>query len=209
MQKSGWQDNITAYDYWGGQATDSVIFLVESGYDMEQGEIDKMTKFLDAVEAYDGVRYSWNWRDQAMIDYDDNCAYIDPTYGERDVIQLECEIVGRRVIENDEVVWEDIEEFFVDDHTRALPSWYPYDQLFGAGFEDVSCEFENGFYGRVDHPEEISKRMYDEGYTAVLFQIKSANPFSINFCVWGKKDKPDSKKLMQEMMDEFKIIKES
>jgi len=189
IQQKGekWSENISWYDHWQGQATDSVIFLVES-HGLPEGEFDKMTKFLEAVEDYDGVRYSWNYRDQAMIDYDDNCAYIDPTYGERDVITLGCEIVGRRVIENEEVVWEDIEEYFLDEHTRALPSWYPYDQLFGAGFEDVSCEFENGFYGMVDSPKEIAKRMYDEGYTGVVFQIKSAGQFAIEFCVWGKKD---------------------
>jgi len=187
ISAKGWEDNIEWYDHWDGQATDSVIFLVDS-YGLEDGEFDKMTKFLEAVEDYDGVRYSWNYRDQAIVDYDDNCAYIDPTYGELDVITIEGANVGRRVIENEEIVWEDIEEYFLDDCTRALPSWYPYDQLFGAGFEDVSCEFENGWYGREDSPDKIAERMYDEGYTGIVFQIKHIEQFAVEFCVWAKKD---------------------
>ncbi len=208
MKGEKWSENISCYDYWGGQAMDSVIFLVES-WGMEEGEFEKMIKFLEAVEAYDGVRFAWTYRDQARIDYDDNCAYIDPTYGELDVIGLSDGDVGRRVIENEEIVWEDIEEYFLDDHTRALPSWYPYEQLFGAEYEDVSCEFEYALYGTTDKPEEIARKMYDKGYTHVVFQLKSVGQFAVNFCVWGKKDKPDPKKVMQEMLDEFKIIKES
>ena len=182
-----WEDYISWYDYWGGQAMDSIIFVVDT-YDMEDEESYKLTKFLEAVESYDGVRYSWNYSDQVEVDRNDNCAYVDPVYGEYDYITVGCESVGRRVIENEEVIWEDIEEVFVDEHARALPSWYPYAQLFGAGYEDVSCEFENGLYGRTDKPEEIARNMYDRGYTHVVFQIKSVGQFAVNFCIWGKKD---------------------
>jgi hypothetical protein len=183
-----WEENIEYHDIYNWGATDAVVFLVSS-WGMDNEEFEKMTKFLDAVTGYDSMRYEWNYRDQAAIDVEDNCAYIDPVYGEVDYITGdEGQIIGRRVIENEEVIWEDIEHLFLDDHTRALPSWYPYDQLFGAGYEDVSCEFEHGMYGRADKPEEIARNMYDRGYTHAVFQLKSVDQFAVKFCIWGKKD---------------------
>lgn len=182
IRKKGekWEDHIEYYEDYTGQATDSVIFLVES-YGMPDEEWEKMTKFLEAVVSYDSMRFNWTYRDQAVTDYDDNCAYVDPVYGEVDYIHGDGEITGRRQFENGDLTFDDVSDMYVNNSTKALPSWLePTD-----GWEERSCDFADGWYGRNDDPEQILKQLEDKDLD-VVFQISYVQPFETGFCVWTK-----------------------
>lgn len=174
-----WGDNISWYEDYNGQTTDSVIFLVES-YGLTNEDWEKMTKFLETIEAYDGVNYAWNYRDSVDIDYEDNCAYVQD-YGESDVMYVNEEYIGRRQFEKEECTFDDVSDAFVNNPERALPSWLdPTD-----GWEERSCDFANGWYHRHDEPKEIAEKLWGKDLD-VIFQISSISPFEVQFCVWTK-----------------------
>ena len=180
-----WDEWISWYEDYNGTASDSVIFLVES-YDMPNEEWEKMIKFLETICNYDNIKYSWDYRDSSYVDHEDNCAY-NIGYDESNVIFLDCKIIGRRQIENKEVTWDDLKERYINEPTKALPSWFPISDLEEEGFEERSCDFQNGMYGRVDRPKDIMEKLHNLKYKNIVFQIASINMFATDFCVWVKK----------------------
>ena len=164
--------NYGVYDDYNGSATDSKIILIDG-----QKDIEKVEAYLEAYCYTNDME--WGYYESARIDYEDNCAYTIG-YDESDVITLECEHAGRRQFENGKMDFDDVAEVFVNNPTRALPSWLnPTD-----GWEKQSCDFESGWYGRNDDPEQILENSGDD--FDVIFQIDYVNPFATGFCVWVK-----------------------
>jgi len=165
------------YDDYNGASTDSRVIVI-SGYGL--GDREKaFFRWIDKI-CYEHDEYEWTYDDQTTIDYDDGTAYAD-TYGERDYIIDECEIMGRRRFESGDLSFDDIAEDFINNPEKALPSWLdPSD-----GWEQKSCDFEDGWYGRNDSPDEILKQIADNG-VSVVFQIDFVQPFATGFCVWTK-----------------------
>ena len=170
-------DAVTGiYDDYDGRYEDSRVIVVE-GYGLRRNE-KAVLRWLEMI-CYENDEYEWTFADQVTIDFEDGCAYAD-SYGEADVILGDCEILGRRQFENGDLSFDDVVDIFVNNSERALPSWLdPTD-----GWEQQSCDFESGWYGREDDPQTILEKLGDD--LDVLFQIDFVQPFATGFCVWTK-----------------------
>ncbi len=181
LEYKGWSENVDGiYDDYNGEATDSQVVIVQT-WGLKDAEEAKFFKFIDAV--CEANNWEWNYQDQTTIDYDDNCAYADG-YGEQDYIMNDCEIMGKRRFDNKELSFDDLIDDFYDNPERAIPSWVEVPE--GLGWEQQSCDFENGWYGRNDNPEEILKKLSAQNFN-VIFQLDYVNPFATGFCVWVRK----------------------
>lgn len=60
------------------------------------------------------------------------------------------------------------------------------DDMIGLGFTHLEDEYENGYYGRVDDPEQILNDILAENPNAdVVFDIiQNGNPWATSFTVW-------------------------
>ena len=177
LERHGFEDNVTGiYDEYNGATTDArIIILSYYGLDKREG---LFTRFIERVcRMYD---YEWQYDDSVYVDYDDDCAY-DIGYGEADILFEECEYIGRRQFEKGDKTFDDVAGSYVNNPDKALPSWLePTD-----GWEERSCDFASGWYGRNDSPTEIAEKLYEKDLD-VIFQIGSVSMFEVQFCVWTK-----------------------
>ena len=150
-------------------------------------EIGSNTKLDTKLEAYcEANNYEWDYSDSIVEDYDMNIAYRADVFGNYpDAIMTDCEWLGRAGFDDGTYDWDTISEEFINKPTRALPEWFPTEQLTTDGFELQSCDFADGWYDRADNPKEILSKANEEGYDLV-FQINYYHQFECSFCVWKK-----------------------
>ncbi len=166
-------DNISWYDDYNGRCTDSILFVVDC-------PTEEQEKFLEAINIAQPDLYNWNYSHDVGIDYEDNCAYA-MGYGEQDYILTDCEVIGKRMFDNKDVSFIDIEEEFINNPNKAISSWLDLPDE----WEERSCNFNNGLHkGRQDQPKEILKRLADK--FDVVFKINSIDMFNTNFCVFTR-----------------------
>lgn len=178
--------DISIYSSYNGRYTDSICIVINDTKNKE--ELFKIEKFLEAV-CWDDERYEWCYDSDVVVDYDNNIAYTTPTYGEYDYIVGNGEILGRASFEDKTLSFEDIKDMFVNNPEMALPSWIELPDE----WEEQSCDFASGWYGRRGNPQEIYKNLKDRGHEELVFQIKNANnPLEIGFCVWTKKKEEEN-----------------
>lgn len=103
---------------------------------------------------------------------------------------------GAVICAND-LTFDDIEEDYVNDPTRALT--FDLD-LAAEGFEvfpDPNDHYRNGFYesgwhpGQNDKPEEILARAHSLGWEEGIFKIPSVGQFDIRFQLWVRNPETD------------------
>ena len=196
LEKKGFIDD-GSIDLYTNMNGDPVLVICPPYYRKEnKREYNSFMKYCDALDGLvltdeDNAVITYMYSDETYIDYEDYAYYgarcYSENYGEQDVIFLDCDIVGRARIENDEVDFEDLVDYFIDEDSRALPTWFPTDELEALGFEQKSCDFANGWYGRVDNPSKIIDSIKEKYPNAeVVFQIDYAHMFEVGFCVWVK-----------------------
>lgn len=89
------------------------------------------------------------------------------------------EILGVDEMEDDEAL-ELYADILVNNPRRADTMDQDWSRL---GFNLQSCEFQAGWYGRNDTPDEILEKAKDYD---VIFQISESGQFHTDFCVWTK-----------------------
>lgn len=141
---------------------------------------DKQEKWAEAIErSIDD--FEWSFADSFIID-ENYIAYHQDGYTESDAIIMDGWVLGRKMIEDDELDLDEIFPSFINVNNRALPSWITPPKP----WEERSCDFAHGMYGQTDQPKEIHTKLSEEGFDT-MFQIASLSPFEVNFCVWTKK----------------------
>ena len=150
-------------------------------------DFDRYPNFMERLEN----EYEIEWHDEWIIDYDNSKAYrtSPDSYGWEQQFRItDC---GELITPDDDVS-EWIDECVVDYNTytskiSALPSFIDEDEIIGEGFELIGEDYENGWYGKEDRPEEIAEDLIeDKGFNEVLFQIDFVSQFNLGFKVYAK-----------------------
>lgn len=150
-------------------------------------DFDKYPNFMERLES----EYEIEWHDEWTIDYNSSKAYrtSPDSYGWEQQFRItDC---GELITPDDDVS-EWIAECVVNCNTytskiSALPSFIDEDEIIGEGFKLIGEDFENGWYGKEDRPEEIVEDLIeDKGFNEVLFQIDFVSQFNLGFKVYAK-----------------------
>jgi len=144
-------------------------------------------EFCEKLEQYCRDNdYVWDYSDSVVEDYETGHAYQCDVFGNyTDVIMCECEWLGRFGFEDGTYDWYTISDEFINQSSRALPEWFPTEQLESDGFELQSCDFANGWYGRQDDPKATLAKAKANNFDLV-FQINYYHQFECSFCVWKR-----------------------
>lgn len=147
------------------------------------------TEYISILEAYCKDKgYGWN--------YDDTLTSINGiAYNIEDgnIIYIDGEALGRADFENGYCDFSEIEDEFIDNPSRALPSWYDDKELEDLGFEKLSCEFDNGLYehNKNQDPKMVMENIKSLSTTRkkeVLFKVDFVSQFEMGFCVFVRSD---------------------
>lgn len=161
-----------------GQYNDDKKLVVYNGYGSDDDNIAIVSAYCEKMG------YDWYFNDSVVIDYNNGMAYTD----EGDVVAIDGELLGRKGFEDEDYDFTTIEDKFVDNPTRALPSWFSEDDIISNGFTKLTCEFNNGLYehNTNDDPQEIIDKLNEVSVTdiEVVFQIDFTNQFEMGFCAW-------------------------
>ena len=176
--KKDWQDYIQYFDYYDCNVSDGIIFLID--YYAPKEILEKIEKFFDKIERNSDQYFVNSW-ENVRVDYEDNCAYDLSYYGSPNFISTDDEIIGKRRIDKEWITFEDLEEDFINNSDRAFPNWYNLPE----SWQECSCDYASGWYGRNDRPEEILEKMNEKGYD-VVFKISYQHMFECGYCVYFK-----------------------
>lgn len=150
-------------------------------------DFDKYPNFMERLEN----EYEIEWHDEWIIDYNNGKAYrtSPDSYGWEQQFRItDC---GELITPDDDVS-EWIDECVVDYNTytskiSALPSFIDEDEIIAEGFKLIGEDYENGWYGKEDRPEEIAEDLIEaKGFNEVLFQVDFVSQFNLGFKVYAK-----------------------
>lgn len=168
----------------------------EMGYELPEGkkailfgdwnDLDKYPNILNYLED----NYELEWQDEWYIDYNTGKAYRTKgdSYEWQSQIMYSESVGGYLTPDDDISDWIDEVKITAPSGTiKALPSFICEDEIEKEGFKLIEENFENGYYGKVDNPEDIAEKLFKEGFKEVLFQLEYNSQFSMGFRAYAKK----------------------
>ena len=175
---------------------DYSLIYGEMGYELPEGKkailfgnwnyLDKYPNIMEYLEE----NYELEWYDEWYVCYKTGKAYrTQPnSYSWESQIMYSESIGGYLTPDDDISFW--IDEVKISDYNetiKALPSFFCGDEIEKEGFKLIGETFENGYYGKVDNPKDISEELFKEGFKEVLFQLEYNSQFSMGFRAYAKK----------------------
>ena len=129
----------------------------------------------------------WDYSDSVIEDSNMEIAYQCDIFGNYpDVVLSDYEDLGKAGFDNGEYDFNMIKDKYTNNSKVALPEWFSKQELENDGFELQSCDFNAGWHEDTNaDPVKILKNLNESGKD-VVFQVKQANEFNVNFCVWIK-----------------------
>ena len=193
-----YQENVADIEYRSCGEDDEKMLLVDDWDTL--GAIDELIgKELLALgettqEEFD-AELKAHCRDkyvnQVCLDYgfDDmyvicNCCHkivpiIDARY-QTNVVILENEVVCSNCVQE---MPEQYIDYLLENPVERANQFLSDDTLKKFGFINLDAQYEAGWYGRYDKPEDVYRDFKDK-YKDIIFSIDGANPFAIDYSVW-------------------------
>ena len=174
----------------------------EKGYSLPEGKSQiafaNWNPISKNIQKYlELIGYELQWSDEWIQSYETSKCYrvTGDCYSWKPYYFLfnECEVVGGDEIEEDEAIAEEyINEYLLNNCEQV--NLFDIDKtLFGMGFSPEPNNFESGWYGENDSPEEIAKSLTKAGKDFV-FSGLSNEQFRSNFSVWTRPEKSSARR---------------
>jgi len=169
----------------------------ERGYSLSEGKkailfanwnnMDKYPNFMEWIED----NYEIEWSDEWIIDYDNDKVYRTSPDSYSWQQQFRITEYGELITpDNDVTEWIEYCKVTPENlpHTpQCIPDFINVEDLESEGFELISEDHENGWYGRNDSPTIIADSVFEQtNYTEILFILSNVGQFSINFDVYAR-----------------------
>jgi len=133
--------------------------------------------------------FDLHFSDEWLIDYNHDKAYrtvADSYSWQSSILFTEC----GDPLTPDDLADEWIDELAITDQAQsirgALPSFISEESLTQEGFQKLDEDHENGWYGRVDDPQEIAIKLWNEveDLDRVVFRLSGVGQFAVQFETW-------------------------
>lgn len=168
----------------------------EEGYELPEGkkailfgdwnDLDKYPNIMEYLEE----NYELEWYDEWYVCYNTGKAYRTQPNGYSWESQIMYSENICRYLTPDDDISDWIDEVKITDSNeiiKALPSFICEDEIEKEGFKLIEENFENGHYGKVDNPKDIAEKLFEEGFTEIVFQLDYVSQFSTGFIAYAKK----------------------
>lgn len=131
--------------------------------------------------------------------YDDSMTSINGiAYNIEDgnIIYTDGEALGRADFENGNLDFSEIEDDFIDNPSRALPSWYDDKELENLGFEKLGITGDSGWYehNKNQDPKDIMEQIKSLTPTIkkdIVFKIDYISQFEMEYSVFSRSELED------------------
>lgn len=113
-----------------------------------------------------------------------DCCYkivpkVDARY-QANVVILDCEFICSNCVQE---MPEQYIDYLLENPVERANQFLSDDTLKRFGFTNLDTQYEAGWYGKFDKPEDVYSEFKDK-YKDIIFSIDCANPFAIDYSVW-------------------------
>jgi len=145
IEAKGWEEYIEIFPYYDGIFTDSEVMVIKY---LPNNLLNKVLRFCQMV-GRNSDTISYIFLEDAIIDYSDGVVYDDPMYSEPNVVYTYDGIIGKAQFDSGNATFEDIEDDYINDPEKILPSWVKLPEEW--------VEYEESVYNIRNFYKEISE----------------------------------------------------